>query len=46
MGKQKYLELLESQQIDKNYVVETLKGMEGICTKEEYNGLCYLLTLK
>lgn len=46
IGRQKYLELLESQQLDKNYVVEALKSMESICTKEAYNGLCYLLTLK
>lgn len=46
VGKQKYLELLDSAQIDKNFVVDALKSMEGICTKEAYNGLCYLLTLK
>lgn len=26
-------------------MVEILKGLEGICQKEVYNGLCYLLTL-
>jgi len=38
--------LLESPQIDKNDVVLVLKSMEGVCNKEAYNGLCYLLTLK
>lgn len=46
VGKQKYLELLDSHQLDKNYVVDALKSLESICTKETYNGLCYLLTLK
>ena len=46
VGKQKYLELLECQQLDKNVVVEALKSLEGLCTKEVYNSLCYLLTIK
>ena len=46
VGKQKYLELLESQQIDKNVVVEALKSLESLCSKEIYNSLCYLLTIK
>ena len=45
VGKQKYLELLDSQQLDKNVVVEALKSLESLCTKEIYNGLCYLLTI-
>ena len=46
IGKQKYLELLDSQQLDKNIVVDALKNLESLCSKETYNGLCYLLTLK
>ncbi len=46
VGKQKYLELLDQQQLDKNIVVDALKSLESLCTKEVYNGLCYLLTLK
>ena len=42
----RYLELLESQQIDKNVVVEALKSLESLCSKEIYNSLCYLLTIK
>ena len=40
------MELLDTPSIDKNYVVEALKRLDGICSKDTYNGLCYLLTLK
>jgi aryl carrier-like protein len=48
IGRQRYLELLDAPQqpLDKNFIVDALKSMEGMCSKEAYNGLCYLLTLK
>ena len=48
IGKQRYLELLAGQQLDdQNYLLAVLKNLEQLCqSKEQYNGLCYLLTLK
>ena len=45
--KQKYIELLETpSQLDQHVLVNALKDLEGLCNKETYNGLCYLLTLQ
>jgi hypothetical protein len=27
-------------------MVQALKDIEGLCSKEKYNGLCYLLTIE
>lgn len=48
IGRQRYLELLVTHQLDdQNYLLAVLKNLEELChTKDQYNELCYLLSLK
>lgn len=47
MRKQKFLELLDSQSLSPAVMelVENLKELESKCSREEFNSLCYCLTL-
>jgi len=47
LGRQRFLELLESQAESPNVeaLVDALEALEEFCTKEEYNELCYVMTL-